>query len=311
MMFFAADRIGAPYKRYVTESDVILEAQLNLFENYCLDVVTVCSDAFRVSADAGAQMVFPENQTPFAAQPLIKTREDLLSVKRPDPTKAGGRMRNRIETVEKLAKNVGDKALVMGWVEMPFAESCDWCGLTEFMTMLYDDPELAHEILGYVTEIEIEFALAQLDAGAPIIGCGDAAASLISEPAFREFALPYEQRVTAAIREAGGMSKLHICGNTMHILEDMATNGSDIYNVDHMVDFAEASRVYNDAGKAFKGNVDPVADLLQATPEEAEAAALNCINIAKGMRYMLSAGCEIPAATPDEVYFAFAGAVMK
>jgi len=311
MMFFAADRIGVPYRTYVTESNAIVEAQLNLRDNYLLDVVTVCSDAFRVSADAGAQMEFPENQTPFAVRPLVKTREDLKAVKRPDPMKQDGRMRNRIDAVEKLARSVGDKALVMGWVEMPFAEACDWCGVTEFMTLLYDDPGLAHEVLDFLTEIEIEFALAQLDAGAPIIGCGDAAASLISQPAFREFALPYEQRVTDAIRMVGGMSKLHICGNTMHIMEDMAANGSDIYNIDHMVDFSLACRVYDGAGKAFKGNVDPVADLLQATPEEAEAAALSCIRIAEGKRYMLSAGCEIPAATPDEVYFAFANAVGK
>jgi len=196
-------------------------------------------------------------------------------------------------------------------VEMPFAEACDWCHLSDFMTLLYDDPELAHDILDFLTEIEIDFALAQLDAGAHIIGCGDAAASLISKDAFREFALPYEQRITAAIKEAGGMSKLHICGNTNHILEDMASNGSDLYNIDHMVDFAESARVYSAAGKAFKGNVDPVSDLLQATPEEAEAAALRCIKIAEGKRYMLSAGCEIPAATQDETYFAFAKSVMK
>jgi len=311
MMFFAAGRIGAPYKRYVTESDIVVEAQLNLNENYFLDVMTVCSDAFRISADAGAQMVFPENGTPYAASPLIKTRADLAAIKRPDPRKPGGRMRNRVDAVEKLAKAKGKEVLVMGWVEMPFAEACDWCGLTEFMTMLYDDPEFAHEILDFVTDIEIDFALAQLEAGAHIIGCGDAAASLISAPGFREFALPYERRVTEAIKKAGSMTKLHICGNTMHIMEDMATNGSDLYNVDHMVDFNKACSVYDSAGKAFKGNVDPVADLLQATPEEAEKAALSCIEAAKGMRYMLSAGCEIPAATPDEVYFAFAGAAMK
>ena len=311
MMFFAADRIGVSYRRYVTEADVIVEAQLNLLESYYLDCLTVCSDAFRMSADAGAEMQFPENGTPFAARPLVKTRDDLKAVKRPDPDKEGGRMRNRVDTVEKLAKLKGDEALVMGWVEMPFAEACDWCGLTAFMTMQYDDPEFAHEILGFLTELEIEFALAQLDAGAHIIGCGDAAASLISRDAYREFALPYEQRVTDAIRKAGGMSKLHICGNTNHILYDMATCGSDLYNIDHMVDFAGAVQVYSDAGKTFKGNVDPVADLLQATPEEAEAAALNCIRIAEGKRYMLSAGCEIPAATKDETYFAFAKSVMK
>lgn len=311
MMFFAADRIGAPYRRYVQEAGVLAEAQLNLHENYMLDAVTVCSDAFRVSADAGAEMVFPENQTPYAARPAIGGREGLAAAKRPDPLKPGSRMRNRVDAVEMLAKAVGDEALVMGWVEMPFAEACDLCGLSDFMTMLYDDPGLAHEILEFAIGIEIEFALAQLEAGAHIIGCGDAAASLISAPAFREFALPYERRVTEAIRKAGGMSKLHICGNTMHILEDMASNGADLYNIDHMVDFSVASRVYNAAGKAFKGNVDPVSDLLQATPEGAAEAALSCIRAAEGMRYMLGAGCEIPAATPNEVYFAFTGTVMR
>jgi uroporphyrinogen-III decarboxylase len=33
--------------------------------------------------------------------------------------------------------------------------------------------------------------------------------------------------------------------------------------------------------------------------------ASECIEKAKGLRYFLSAGCEIPADTPDEVYFAF------
>ena len=307
MMFFAAGRIGAPYRRYVQEADVLVEAHLNLYENYMLDAVTVCSDAFRVSADVGAQMVFPEDQTPYAARPAIKDRRDLEAAKRPDPLKPGSRMKNRVDAVEKLSKAVGDEALVMGWVEMPFAEACDLYGLSDFMTLLYDDPGLAHEILEFAIGIEIDFALAQLEAGAHIIGCGDAAASLISAPAFREFALPYEQRVTEAIRKAGGMSKLHICGNTMHILDDMAANGADLYNIDHMVDFSAASRVYDAAGKAFKGNADPVAHLLQATPEEAAEAALSCIHAAEGMRYMLGAGCEIPAATPDEVYFAFVG----
>ena len=146
-------------------------------------------------------------------------------------------MHNRINAVARLVKSVGDKALVFGWVEMPFAEACDWCGVSDFMMMMIDEPDLAHLILGFITSIEIEFALGQIDAGAQIIGCGDAAASLISAPFFREFALPYEKRVTEAIRMAGCMTKLHMCGNSSHILLDLGTNGADLYNVDHMVDF--------------------------------------------------------------------------
>ena len=243
--------------------------------------------------------------------PFLKSREDFKSVKRPDPYKKGSRMLDRIRAVELLAKAVGEKALLFGWVEMPFAEACNWFGITNFMMMLYDDPDLAHEVLDFITEIEIEFAIAQIDAGAPIIGCGDAAASLLSAEFFRTFALPYERRVTESVRRAKGMTKLHICGDTTHILTDLVTNGADLFNIDHMVDFDMACDVFGKAGKAFKGNLDPVADIMQATPDKVEAAALACIKRAKGLPYMLSAGCEIPAATPDEVYFAFARAPQK
>ena len=66
---------------------------------------------------------------------------------------------------------------MVGWVDMPFAEACSLCGVTEFMTMLFDNPSLAHRILDFLTDCVIDFSLAQLEVGAPMIGAGDAAAS--------------------------------------------------------------------------------------------------------------------------------------
>ena len=255
-------------------------------------------------------MEYPENQTPYCASPLVKNESDLAALKRPDPERKGSRMRDRLDAVEKISRAIGDRAMVFGWVEMPFAESCNLCGVANFMLMLLDYPELANKVLEFVTDIEIEFARAQLAAGAHAIGCGDAAASMISAPHFREFALPYERRVTDAIRASGGYSKLHMCGNSSHILEDLASNGADLFNVDHMVDLRRAGEVYSKRGAAFKGNVNPVTDLLSATPEHAYKAAAACVDMSRGKRFMLGAGCEIPAATSDEVFFEFARAVL-
>jgi len=311
MMFFAADRVGVSYKQYVLESEAQIEAQLNLHENYFLDILTACSDSYLISVDVGGQAVYPENQTPHLVQPIVKTEKDFKAIKRPDCLRPGSRMKYQIDIVEKLVKARGEQALIMGWIEMPFAEACNWCGISAFLEMLYEAPTLAHEILTFITDITIEFVLAQLEAGAPIIGCGDAAASLLSVPMFKEFALPYEQRVNAAIKVVGGMTELHICGNTSHIMQNMSASDADLYTIDHMVDFAEACRIYSAAEKTVKANVNPVSDLMQATPQEAMEAAHNCNRIAKGLRYMLSAGCEIPAATPDEVYFAFVDTVLN
>ena len=45
--------------------------------------------------------------------------------------------------------------------------------------------------------------------------------------------------------------------------------------------------------------------------ENCAQAARQCLQIARGSRYMLSAGCEIPAAVPDAVFRAFCNTVIS
>ena len=214
-------------------------------------------------------------------------------------------MFDRANAVGQMVKAVGDKCLVLGWVDMPFAEACSVCGVAEFMIMMYEDPILAHKILEFLTDIVIDFSIYQLQTGAPMIGAGDAAASLVSPQMYREFALPYEQRVCDAIHNVGGLVKLHICGNTSDLLEDMIKSEADLFNVDHLVDFQLACDLYGKTDKCFKGNLNPVADILQSTPKQCQQKATDCIKKAKNNKFMLSAGCEIPAGVTDEIFTAF------
>ena len=250
-------------------------------------------------------MVFPEHSTPHVKQPLVLNANDLGNLKRPDPLAPGSRMADRANAVRIMKKSVGDTALILGWIDLPFTEACSLCGATNFLLLLYDDPELAHRILDFLTPITIDFALAQLELGADMIGAGDAVTSLISPAAYREFALAREQEVFAAIRAKGGLSKLHVCGNTNALLPQMATAGADLFNIDHMVNFEEAARTYSAVGAAFKGNIDPVSGIMRAQPETIRAEVRDLIRRANGRRYIVSAGCEIPAATSDEAMAAF------
>ncbi len=311
MMFFAADRAKVDYRTYSTDANALIEAQLNLYENYMVDAVTVSTDSYRLSADLGGEMDYPLNATPHLKTPLISCEDDFKKLSLPDVMKKGSRTRNRIETIEGLSKHLKQKALITGWVEMPFAEVADWLGVEEMMYMLYDEPEFVHQMLDFAADIEIEFAKAQIAAGADLIGCGDAAASLISAALFEEFALPYQKKVASGIRAAGAYSKLHICGNTNATIHLMAQNGVDLVNIDSMTDFDKACEVFTAANMAFKGNASPVDDLADATPQHAENKGLELLEKAKGKNFMLSCGCEIPAKTPDETYFAFAKTVLK
>jgi MtaA/CmuA family methyltransferase len=314
LMFLAADRAAISYRRYATEGRAMAHAQLRVQEAFDLDAITACSDAFRISADLGGDMAYPESKPPYINQPLVRAAADVERLGRPDPLRAGSRMADRVRAVSEMVRGASGRCAILGWVDMPFAEACSICGVQQFMLLTVDEPLLAHRLLDHLTAIVIDFALAQVAAGADMIGAGDAAASLISPAMYREFALPYEQRVCAAIHAAGSLAKLHICGNTTRLLDDMATCGADLFNVDHMVPLERARDVYRAAGKCFKGNLDPVRQVMQASPDDCRAAARDCIRIATAGNepsprgYMLSAGCEIPAETPDDVFRAFCSA---
>jgi uroporphyrinogen decarboxylase len=78
----------------------------------------------------------------------------------------------------------------------------------------------------------------------------------------------------------------------------MAYSGADIIDVDWMVDIHQAAEIFADKA-ALCGNFDPVAVILQGTPQTVYAATRECIQKG-GQRLFSGAGCEIPDRTPPE-----------
>lgn len=297
MMQFAAHFIRRPLRPYYLDYRVLCEANLAVREAFSLDVLQAISDPFREAWDFGLEVEFPEDGLPVARRPLLREPAYLLRLRTPDPA-AGGRMTDRLEAVRMLRERSRGDAPVMGWVEGALAEAADLRGVGTLLMDLIDRPAWVHELLETAAGLSVAFARAQIEAGADIVGLGDAVASQISPSAYREFALPYEQRVFSAVREMGARGRLHICGNTSRILADMAASGADIIDVDWMVDLGRAAAAAGDKASVC-GNQDPVAVMLQGTPEAVRAAVLACRR-SGGPRWISAAGCEIPDATPHE-----------
>jgi MtaA/CmuA family methyltransferase len=207
-------------------------------------------------------------------------------------------MSDRLEAIRLLRQRKGGQVPIMGWVEGALAEAADLRGMLPLMIDLNLRPDWVAELLEQIVKVEIKFAREQVKAGADIIGLGDAVASQVSPEMYREFALPYEQRIFAAVHELGGIARLHICGDTTHILEVMTSSGADMIDIDWMVDIEQAARVFE--GKtALCGNFDPVAVMLQGTQAEVRCAVLDC-QVKGGEQYFSAAGCEVPDGTPRE-----------
>ncbi len=296
-MMRAAEQIGARYRDYAGDHRVLAEAQVATAEAFGFDYVSAISDPAREASDLGAAIQWFDNQPPAVIEEraLLAEKSRLARLTVPDPS-AGRRMSDRVEAVRLLRQRAGSHLIVEGWVEGPCAMSADLRGVNTLMLDFFDDPAFVRDLFAFTVEMEIRFARAQIEAGADLIGVGDAAASLIGPQFYTEFVQPFECRLVRAIQESGARVRLHICGKTRRLYRGMGAAGAEIVDLDFMNPMDEARQQMGPA-QVLLGNLDPVRVMRDGTPEEVEAGFAAC-HRQSGPRYIVGAGCELPAGTP-------------
>lgn len=298
-MMFAAEQLGVPYKDYALDHRVLVEAQLKTAEVFDFDHVSCISDPAREAADCGANVVYFPDQPPALDEmsARLADKKDLLSLQIPD-LQNESRMHDRIQACALFKAKCGGEKLIEGWVEGPCAEGSDLRGINTMMMDFYDDPAFVHDLFAFNVEMALAFAKAQVDAGADIIGLGDAAASLVGPQIYEEFVYPYEKKLVDGIHAMGSRVRLHICGNTTSILEGMGRLGCEIVDLDSMVSVATARAAMGDK-QVILGNMDPVSVIKNGEPDSITKAIAACHAQANGA-YIVGAGCEIPRGTALE-----------
>jgi len=299
-MMYAADTAGVRYGDYARDHRVLADAQMRVAERYGFDYVSAISDPAREASDLGATVEWFDNQPPALneSRALLHDKKTLNGLALPDPLKPGSRMRDRVDAVRLLAERAGTDLIVEGWVEGPVAMAADLRGLNTLMLDFADDEPFVAALCDYALRMELEFARAQVEAGATLIGIGDAAASLIGPRLYRRYAWPGECKLVEAIHAMGAATRLHICGNTRRIVKEMGETGAGIIDIDYPVPMSEA-RAAIPQPRVLLGNIDPVRELRDSTPERIEKALEACHRQA-GPSWIVGAGCEIPRATPPE-----------
>jgi MtaA/CmuA family methyltransferase len=295
-MMFAVDQVGKRYYQYATDYHVLADAQVRTAETFDFDHVSAIAET-REAPDCGAVVEYFDDQPPSVveSQALLADKGVLARLEIPDPHE-GPRMHDRIKGIELLKEHAGGEKVVEGWIEGPCGASADLRGINTLMLDFYDDPAFVRDVFAYTVEVGLGFARAQIEAGADIIGIGDPAASLVGPKIYEEFVWPWEKKMVDGLHALGALARLHICGNTRHILKGMGSLGCDIVDLDTAAPLGEA-RTAMGADQVLLGNIDPVRDLRDGTPESVYAAMAECHRQA-GPRFIAGAGCEVTRDTP-------------
>ena len=298
LMHFAARYHGTTYSAFAQNHRVLVDSNIHCMDDFGFDAVSVISDPYRETAAFGAHVTFPAESVPVCREHIVSTREDVAALPRPD-VHMSPRTRDRIDGVALYRTRIGDDVPVIGWVEGPLAEACDLAGVNEILLQLALDPDYVRMLMDRCIVTAGDFALAQIDAGADIMGVGDAICSQVSPEMYERFVLPLHRELFAAIHEAGAAVKLHICGNITHLLDLIAQTGADIVDIDWMVDMNTAYSALGD-GIVRCGNLDPVS-VIQDLPEPMlRDRSDTCVAAETGRPFIFSGGCEVTVNTPHE-----------
>lgn len=300
IMHLAARLTDVPYSPiYCQKGEVLADCQIRCARFFGIDHVNVSSDAFREASAWGVKVDF-SHHTPVAKSNL--NWENFESIETPDINTAV-RMQDRIKAVSLLKQKIGQELVVIGWIEAPFAELTCLFGIMPIINLVMQKNgiPIIQKLLDRILPIQIEFAKAQIDAGADIIGAGDSIISQIGPRNYYKTSYAHTKRLFAAIKNHVPIL-YHPCGDNSVVTKDgydmpnlLADSGASILDCDFQVDLTTEKQKIGEK-ICLRGNVNTQIlgsgeyDLNRVIQEISAAIIVGKPN----GRYMYAAGCEIP-----------------
>ncbi len=191
----------------------------------------------------------------------------------------------------------------------PFTHLMELFGYEQALMALVDDPRTCHEALAVLTRMVLAqtgvYAACKPDA--ILVSSAFAGAGFISRAMYEEFVAPYEDRIYRAISQHGSKSYVHTCGaigDRLDLMSETSVDGIDTLDPPPLgtVHLEDAKSKYGERF-FFKGNLDPVNEMLGADDETFEKAVTERIRIGKpGSGYILSSACSVaPYVKPERL----------
>ena len=238
-----------------------------------------------------------------------ETVEDVQAMKQP---KVGdGRTGMYIEAVGEAARLITDRPVFAGIIG-PYSLAGRLMDMTTIMVNCYEEPEVVHAVLERVTDFLVDYAKAYKAAGAHGVVVAEPAAGLLSPDLMSEFSVPYMKRVVDAVQDESFIVIYHNCGPAVNkMIPEILEVEAKGYHFGNAISMAEILPQMP-ADVLVMGNVDPVSQFRNGTPESIEADTLRVLNeCSQYPNFIISSGCDIPPVSPWANIDAFFATVTK
>jgi uroporphyrinogen decarboxylase len=245
------------------------EVTLQPLARFPLDAAILFSDILTIPDAMGLGLHFPHGEGPRFHHPL-RDEHDIRKLVVPDPTTE---LRYVLDAVVQIRAALADTIPLIGFSGSPFTLACymiEGRGGTDFhetKKMLYQRPDLLHQLLDVNARAVTDYLNAQIEAGIQAVMIFDTWGGMLAGEAFHEFSLRYIERVCGQLRretEGNKIPRVIFTKGGGLWLDSLAQSGADALGLDWTVDIGQARTRVGDR-VALQGNLDPA--VLLASPD--------------------------------------------
>lgn len=287
------------FKELVETPEFAAEVTIQPVDLLEVDAAIIFSDILVVPEAMGLEYQMLESKGPWFEK-TIRTEEALKFAE------TGFDIEDRLgyvlEAIRMTNKELNGRVPLIGFAGAPWTIFCymvEGSGsktFSESRKMLYTNPTLAHELLGRITEVTIQYLKAQVKAGAHMLQLFDSWAGILGTEQYAEFGLKYIDKIAQALRE---VPLTIFAKGAISSVEAIAELQCNTVGLDWNMDIEKIRKNIGEK-RTLQGNLDPCA--LYASHSEVEKSTNKLLNSFTSSRHIVNLGHGVyPDIDPEKV----------
>jgi uroporphyrinogen decarboxylase len=252
-----------------TNPEKACEVTLQPLERYDLDAAILFSDILTIPDAMGLGLHFETGEGPRFHKP-IRTEKDINKLSVIDPAKD---LSYVLDAITNIRQELNGRVPLIGFAGSPWTLATymvEGKSTRDFLiskTMMFNRPELMHQLLNILTDSVIVYLNGQIKAGAQVIQIFDTWGGMLSFEAYKEFSLKYMKKIVHSLIKENEGRKVPVILFTKgggQWLDIIASSGCDAISLDWTSHIGDArKRVGNQV--CLQGNMDPA--VLRSNPK--------------------------------------------
>ena len=285
--------------------ELACEVTLQPLRRFPLDAAIIFSDILTIPDAMGLGLSFAAGEGPRFEHP-VQSADAVRKLPRPDVSDSLGYV---MDAVRLTRRELAGQVPLIGFSGSPWTlatymiEGGSSKTFGKAKKLIYQEPKVAHELLGKLADTVTDYLNAQIDSGAQAVQIFDTWGGALSAAAYREFSLAYMEQIVAGLRresEGRPVPVILFSKGCNTQLEALARSGCDALGVDWTITLGEARKRVGER-VALQGNLDPA--ILLADPAVIRREVENTLNsFGPGHGHVFNLGHGItPDVNPDHL----------